>query len=1061
LGILKELETAKGISARDPRRLSSAFGKAADNLEALVGSTDLTTKQQARYGLEIEKLRTNRLKEMDKAMALGVRAQSQFGRQQQTGATGNRQETAKSEAERVRSLTSEERYRRSVEGRRTQQEGEAARLNAAEAANRERVRRQQQAVFDRARRDSARPPPKPQATFGQRLVSGFMPEQFALNVAKVTGWAAAVGVLYKAVNLAQYSLSRLADTGLQMARLDQVFRGVGGSSRELANDVIKLAVAEGRSTDEALSAAVQWSRLGLTRAQVNDAVRVSLVAANVAEISASEATERLSSIMAGYNLTVADLATELAQLNSISNTLNVTNAAMLEGLSRTASVAKQAGVPLAELNALIGAAVSQTGQSGANIGNAIKSVIVALSNPVLQQALRSDFQIEVRSGSGDDLKGMSQILQELWQRYQQLNDAQRQNLLFQVAGKTQASRLAAILDSYVKAQVQAVTSQRNLNSAEEENAKIKATLKSRTESLKTAWDRFVTVQGNAPSILLGGVSPAGALTEMVTGLRNVVDLLNFRTGPDSVGSVLGAVINPGMNALRIFNAISERNRVGTADVSGQVGSMQQLGGQAQAAERSARLFRTVQESLGSMGPEARLRTIRQMSAVLSESGARELRQLNEANDERGMAVVLERERMREIEKAGALARRYNEERSSALAAAQGKLSEMESDQDTSPTNERARAIEAQSRAVDELRGKVLELGQDLEGSADIMAVAEQMRQTHLERTKSLLDQIAAAYEVPTQGPLQKFLLEKTMLEAQLAALRERQRLLQPGTAASSVNTEQAAHLDNRLRDFNRFGGLARRRDAFEFGRTQAGFDVSKFDFGVSSGDALRNKLLGTQMLMRGIRNPESNPLEGGRMIELQIRQYQTMLEIRQREAEVTREINQLQVDGMREFQKSLMGAGPGDLLRKLAAFRMNKAGVNGAQFMAMDPGMRGDMAMLNPRFNPHRMDLEVERQRLGAMVNDQGFLGLLQELSGKMAESFKAVGQQFLDEAGRGMQDLAMAAAGAVQNLANLEVLKALPGIMAQLQGGPGGAPAVQLPGFNGLNAGTPVANGK
>jgi len=67
-----------------------------------------------------------------------------------------------------------------------------------------------------------------------------------------------------------------------------------------------------------MESAIAWSRLGLNRVQVNEAVRVSLVAANVAELSAGEATKHLSALMAAYGLSVAELDGVLGMLNNTS-----------------------------------------------------------------------------------------------------------------------------------------------------------------------------------------------------------------------------------------------------------------------------------------------------------------------------------------------------------------------------------------------------------------------------------------------------------------------------------------------------------------------------------------------------------------------------------------------------------------------------------------------------------------------------------------------------------------------------------------------------------------------
>lgn len=363
-----------------------------------------------------------------------------------------------------------------------------------------------------------------------RAEAGYLAGDFVKNTAKVALWAASVGVLYKSLALATHSMSEMIAVGAQVQRLDQIFRGVGGTTEELTNNVLQLAAANGRSGQEAMESAIQWSRLGLTKSQVNEAVRVSLMAANVADMTAAESTTQLQAIMQNYSLSVGQLGSVLGELNQISNTYNVTNAAMLEGIARSGAIAKQAGIPLAELMGLLGATIGKTAQSGANIGNMIKSVTLSLSNPAMQKELRQGFGFEV-TGGGAEIKSMSTVLAELFIKYQELNDAQRQNLLFTVSGKTQSSRLAAMLDSYVKSQTLAVNAQLNLNSAEVENLKIKSALKAQLTGLATEWERFVVIQGsNGPEQALNGIAKA---------LRNVLTLMNTTGGSWATTGLLG------------------------------------------------------------------------------------------------------------------------------------------------------------------------------------------------------------------------------------------------------------------------------------------------------------------------------------------------------------------------------------------------------------------------------------------------------------------------------------------------------------------------------------------
>lgn len=359
---------------------------------------------------------------------------------------------------------------------------------------------------------------------------------FLENTEHVSRWALSVGALYGSLALARSGLQAFLNLSYEVARLDQVYQKQGGTTRALADDVLHLAAANGRSSQEALQAATAWARLGLTRQEINEAVRVSLLAANVAELDTLEATKFLQSTMAAYGLKVREVSGFLAGLNDISNKFNVTNADLLEGISKVANVAKQAGIPLAELRGLIGAAVGTTGQSGANIGNALKSVIVALSNPVLQKTLKSEFGLDMVDPRTGDLQDFSKVLAELYLRYQDLNDAERQSLLFQTAGKTQASKLAGMLDSYIRGQVLAVNALLNLNSAEAENAKIKETLRAELAGLVTEFDRF--------ALKMGGSGPAQGIGLAANALKNLLTVLQLpgvSTALMGVITLLGAL----------------------------------------------------------------------------------------------------------------------------------------------------------------------------------------------------------------------------------------------------------------------------------------------------------------------------------------------------------------------------------------------------------------------------------------------------------------------------------------------------------------------------------------
>lgn len=929
--------------------------------------------------------------------------------------------------------------------------------------------------------------------------AGFEPLQFLNNLGKVTGWAAAVGVLYKSLDLVTSSMRAVVETSAQMARLDQVFRGVGGSTVQLTNDVLGLAAANGRLTDEAIASAIAWSRLGLTRAQVNEAVRVSLIAANVAELTAADATQRLQAIMQAYGLSVGQLGTVLAELNSISNHYNVTNSAMLDGLSKTAGVARQAGLPLQELIGIIGATVGATGQTGAAIGTAVKSTIVALSNPVLQELLRRQFRIELSAGAdGQDLKGFSQILGEVWVRYQQLNDAQRQSLLFFVAGKTQASRLASILDSYTQAQVLAIQAQQNLTSAEVENSRIKATLKSQLTGLRTEWERFVTVTATSPGVF-GGRSEVQKASEVVRTMQNLLSLLSedaangaLRTGAGgAMGASLSAMLNlvgdPGFKAFNDWlDGVRGGAQAAARELAGMSDQVEAMGAESGAAQDTARLLANVQKALPAQTPEQRDVVLRTISPVLPPGEGQRLRELSAVNDLTAVGARLESLRAAQTDKARAAkedereaARRLNETLRTRLERLQGE--EVGARASGRPPNrQRQEQIKSLQATLQERVRKILPL-EDEESSAPATALSLRNR-TQVEDAEQRMEAIQRLYRELPAGPSNVATLhaEEEILRLQIAALREKVQFLndvqlaeaRSNGARLSQGQEILRLTDMQLQKEAQLLALRARRpieelrDVVRIGSEAVRNELLPSDTGRSQTERLLNRQRAVDAMLRNLEPNSRDPFSVARRIELEAQKAQLVLDVARQRFKVEQEINQLLVERQQQFKESLLGRDSRGLLQAMAAMGMaGKGQMTGAQFMALHPDLRGDVAMVDPDFDPRMMQLKRDRARLGPKPFDREQFAQVQA-----AEKERAAAMGRLAEVTGVFQqtaEAAMALNTAVAAAAReFEALNPLLGEMAdtlralQVPAGPGNNNQFVLPVLpqgGGLNAGMPA----
>jgi TP901 family phage tail tape measure protein len=865
--------------------------------------------------------------------------------------------------------------------------------------------RQAESSLTTAAKMRAVPPPAPAPpppTFWQRMLGGesqrglvarglssFQPANMAKNILTVGAWGAAVTAAFAPVQLAMHSLTRLTEIGLQTARLEQVFRGVGGSAQQLTDDVLRLAAANGRSTDEAMEAAVAWSRLGLTRTQVNEAVRVSLMAANVAEMSAADATGHLSAITQTYGLRVSELEGVLGMLNETSNTARVTNADLLTGLSNVAALAKQAGFSLAELQGLLGAGVELTGQTGSRMSNALKTVIGRMSRDDVQMYLRDRVGVEAQTESGES-KSRRDVLRETFIAYKRLTEAERVNLASKVAGAHQASRFTAVMDSYLRGQELAITAQENLSSAQEENAKILTTLKAQVAGLGSEWDRLVVKMGNASSVF-GGPSFNETMTSTARALKNVMRLYNElptvsakpereRRGPlGNYVRSLGLMATSPTESLKEQLAMWDKLLMTKQD-RGELrfgNRIQQLQLQGGAQASQAMLFDTLASALGTARPENRAGLAKFAAKFMADRnlGGGDLEGLVARGDVGGA--------QNQLQAAGVAARQRAAELQQQMVTSIGELRagyQAELEKLESGNAAKERRLELQQKILD-LDIKSGEVGARY---ADLMNEGNEAVE---QRLQSVLD-LKAASETMVQ--LFQRLADLGAGDSEMARGESRAQALQAELDLLERTKQVLYDIDKsgnniqpvleRIKDVRaalaaeRDPGVLALRETLDrqtFVTRRAQEDADNMGVGTSQAERLLNREKQLQEELTRLKQrradwslTEANrEADNARALVLQNQLLVTQEQIQKRIRDLVVEEQQARLEAQREFDRSLIGSGPGELLQKFAAFQLNQRGPMGAgQFFSLAPGLRTDVDLLNGGDAVRR--LRDERNRL-------------------------------------------------------------------------------------------------
>lgn len=890
------------------------------------------------------------------------------------------------EADAKRELNERAKLRKALHDANERERAERERQAQAAERHAERLRNRQQRVMERARREHEAPRRRLEGALGR----GFSPMGMAANAITAAGWGLAFGGVYKSAQLATSSMQTMIDVGYQTARLSQVFKGVGGSAQELTDDVLRMAAANGRSSNEAMEAAVAWARLGLTRRESNEAARVSMVAANVAELDAAAATKHLSALMNVYGLSIREVNSVLGMFNNTTNKTNVTNKDLFEGMSRAAIVAKQFQFSIAETQGILGASVSITGQTGANMGNAFKSVLTGIGNPSIQEFLRERIGVDTTVNGGQEMKDGPAILRELFIRWQELTSAERENLTVKVAGKTQANRFKAIMDSYIHSQLLAIDAQHNLTSAEKENAKILGTQQANIQGVKTEWDRLVVSQTNAKQMLLGGLSTNETLNELQLGLRNVLKLTGL-IASNSHHAVFGKLMSqrrvggfsfiPSIAQLQLFNRgvkmfdemVQHRRDPNIFVAERHAKTAEKYGSAAAADKRKATLLRTAGDLLGTNSGN---QFAKQALGALDPDRAKEIAALIDGNQlTAARAEILKQ--VAEAETAALL----NKQKEAGFMEKSVALVDQEIQKAKESGNQKDRLIELE-RVREDIVGSIKRLYEEM-GTGVEFEARLQSQLNILEGQRSALSNIAALFSQGMNGsdPVEQRTVRIKTLRAQLALLtRDIKEAESPGSAMkggegdkviSAMREERrktiaaitdAESVDNwfTARELKRGDAVTR----------SAKLDTASFDVGRNEAERLLNieKQLRAR-LDKGTRmsstkeidvNEARNAALSGLQAEADLKD--TLIKKDELRVKLETDRKNLILEQKKAYHESLLMSGPGDLLRKLAVKQMvdrSNGKVGLGDFLALSENARRDVVDYTGMFQVRDIDRQL------------------------------------------------------------------------------------------------------
>lgn len=279
-------------------------------------------------------------------------------------------------------------------------------------------------------------------------------------------------------------------------------------------------------TTEYLEILNEFARMDNTLTEAMDLANTAQIFTNISDLNAKESVDALTAATLAFNISKEDSIRIADTLNELDNNYSITTRDLALSLNKAAQSSKTYGVSLEQLTSYTTAIGSATRESGNIIGNSLKTIFSRIGTLNKAQDALAEVGVSVRDSSGE-MREVSEVIDELGNKWQNLSKEQQQNTLINVAGTYQQNRLSALMNNWSMAISANETALNSQGSAMREQEKYNESLEARLNRLNTSWTDFSSTVGD--KVLYDGVivvtSALESMTDSGNGVVSAIGLL--------------------------------------------------------------------------------------------------------------------------------------------------------------------------------------------------------------------------------------------------------------------------------------------------------------------------------------------------------------------------------------------------------------------------------------------------------------------------------------------------------------------------------------------------------
>lgn len=381
-------------------------------------------------------------------------------------------------------------------------------------------------------------------------------DKFKQTIEKFGGWTLATGSLMTGIQKFKNAITELKEIDTLITEISKANSDLSKTDlANITNDSFDVASKYGKSATDYLSGVQEMSRAGYDAAE--SMAELSTAAQGAGDMTADLANKYIIATDNAYKLNgnVKALTETLDGSNNITNNNAVNMTELAEGMSVVGSQAASSGIAINETTAALGTMIAATQQSGSEMANAFKGILMNLQQvtgevdgEIIDEESLTKYEeaadnlgvslSEVKNGIVT-LKEPMQILKELSEEYTKLDkmDAKRANLLSAVGGKYRANALNAILENYSMYEKML-----------QEYADGTGSMAREAEKTANSWEGSLNRVNNTWTDTVENVANSDAIITMINSFNGLLSVINNVTGSlgslgtltTGIGAVLGA-----------------------------------------------------------------------------------------------------------------------------------------------------------------------------------------------------------------------------------------------------------------------------------------------------------------------------------------------------------------------------------------------------------------------------------------------------------------------------------------------------------------------------------------